>query len=321
MKRKKMFLLSCMVFVVISFAAFYSGLSVLGATEEETGTVIFDPPDVPLPGSTSFKVEGLGPGEQVEILIQRPNGVIIQYKSQADLQGVFTGTITVSEELPTGEYRVSIRGTDSGILREGTFAVSAVTETTVPEPSKEASQTTIEIAAPELETSTSELEAAFTDYRDKQVEIEARLVELESDFNNHIGVDFKSLQDKVDSYENLLKTYTGDTKIINWFKLWWLVGFWSSILLIFPWIFAGLQWTKSKFWKFDRLCWPLWFWIPLFWFVPWVVVGCIWWLEWWLCWTWVWWLFPWVFWAFWWIIVLKEAIVWNWKKNKSIISK
>jgi len=321
MKRKKMFMMSFILFFVISFAVFYSGLSVLEATEEETRTVEFEPPDVPLPGSTSFKVEGLDPGESVEILIQRPNGVIIQHKSQADSQGIFTGTITVSEQLPTGEYHVLIRGTDSGRSWEGTFTVSAVTEKTAPESSKEDSETTIELASPELETSTSESEAASADYRDKMVEIEARQVEIESEFDKHIGVDFKSLQDKVDSFENLLKTYSGDTKKVGWFKLWWLVGFWSSILWIFPWIFAGWQWTKSKFWKFGWPCWPWWFWIPLFWFVPWVVVGCIWWLEWWLCWTWVWWLFPWVFWAFWWIIVFKEAIVWHWKKNKSIISQ
>ena len=312
MKTIKLFLMF-VVILVISFTVMSSSLSVLEAIAEETETVKFTPEDVPLGGSTSFKVDGLDSNEPVELMIQRPNGVIITHTSQADAQGVFEGTITVNEELPTGEYQVHIRGLDSGKSWQGTFRVSAVPETTVTEPPADTSQNTIEIATPETETETSEPEIVI-------ITTGTVTSEMINSFNR-LMKQVKIQQNELDSLKNQIKqikTNLQDEKVKNWFIWWWQIGFWAGILWIFPWIFVGWQWTRSKFWRFGWPCWPWWFWIPLFWFIPWLVVAWQWWLVWWDWWVWIWWFFPWVFWAFWWVIIYKEAIIWHWRKNRGL---
>jgi len=108
--------------------------------------------------------------------------------------------------------------------------------------------------------------------------------------------------------------YADIFKANSWFAGWWKIGFWTSILWFFPWIFVGWQWRRRKFWGFGWP-WPWWFWIPIFWFIPWLVVGWWQWLVWWPWWMWVWWMWPWIFWPIWWLIVFKEAMIWMWKRG------
>ena len=128
----------------------------------------------------------------------------------------------------------------------------------------------------------------------------------------------ENLQNKITALENKSNEY-GDSKVNNWLSGWWKIGFWTSILWLFPWIFVGWQWTKFKFWGFGWP-WPWWFWIPIFWFIPWIIIGWQWWLVWWVWWIWIWWIFPWVFWIFWWIILFKEMTIAQWRRRKGSVT-
>jgi len=142
MKTIKLFLMF-VVFLVVGFVVMSSALSALEAIAEGVQTVKFSPDEFPKPGETSFEVDGLIPGEEVELMIRRPNGEVVKHPSKANERGVFKGTITVEEELPDGKYQVHISGLRSGNLYYGTFiVVSEVPEITAPEPSTDTSQTT-----------------------------------------------------------------------------------------------------------------------------------------------------------------------------------
>lgn len=260
----------------------FSNLEAIAKTEETPQNVLFTPDEVLRPGSTSFSVSGLGPYEQVEMTIIRPNGEKVTHRSRANAQGIFDGTISVKEIQPLGEYEVSITGLDSQKLWKGVFTV-----TTAPTPTSETSET-IPNTTPDA-----------------------------IDMDTQLDKSLQNLQNQVNSLENQIKTYRGDPKVVNWFLWWWQIGFWAGILWIFLWIFVGWQWTRFKFWRFGWPCWPWWFWIPMFWFIPWLVIGCWqwWWPIGWVWWIWPWWFFPWVFWAFWWVIIFKEAIIWLWRKK------
>jgi len=296
MKISKLFLVMFVTILVISFMGFSSNLSILEATEKENETIRFTPEEVLRPGSTSFTVSGLGVNEKVELIIKRPNGEIITHIGQANDQGVFAGTISVKVEQPFGEYQVLITGQEYQKSWIGMFKVIETPKTTT-----DSSLTTTETTPPESETTLITTDTIPANTSDIEI----------------IELSLQSLQDKVDSLENQIKTDARDQKVINWFVWWWQIGFWIGILWIFVWIFVGWQWTRFKFWGFGWP-WPWWFWIPLFWFIPWLVIAWLWWLEWWVCWIWIWWIFPWVFWAFWWVIIFKESIIWLWRKNQHL---
>lgn len=125
----------------------------------------------------------------------------------------------------------------------------------------------------------------------------------------------QDLQNQIKTLEDRSQNSSGDPRITNWLGSWWLIGFWGGILLLFPWVFVGWQWSRLGFWGFGWP-WPWWFWLPLIWFIPWLVIGWQWWLVWWVWWVWIWWLFPWLFWLFWWVILFKEMTIAQWNRRK-----
>lgn len=104
---------------------------------------------------------------------------------------------------------------------------------------------------------------------------------------------------------------------VEWFTWWWKIDLVVGLLWFLVWVFVGWQWTNFQFWGFGWP-WPWWFWIPLFWFIPWLIIGWFWWPFWWIWWFWIWFWWPWVFWSIWWIILFKEAIIWHFRRRKSV---
>ena len=92
MKTIKQLLIMLAVVLVIGMTGMsssFSNLEAIAKTEETPQNMLFTPDVVLRPGSTFFSVSGLGPDEQIEMTIIRPNGEKVTHRSQANAQGIF----------------------------------------------------------------------------------------------------------------------------------------------------------------------------------------------------------------------------------------